>query len=276
MIQIGQNNTLRAARNTVNGIYLSDDTGNEVLLPNSLIPEGLSVNDFLDVFIYNDSEDRIVATTLTPKIKLNEFALLRVNAVSGFGAFMDWGLPKDLLVPFSEQPNRFAEGEWHLVCLYLDEKTNRLAGSANIEKFLDNSQADFNPGDEVGLIVYRKTNLGFNVIINNQYSGLLFRNEIFQPIEIGYATIGFIKKLRDDKKIDVSLHRFGYRNIAPNSEKILALLKQHDGFMSITDKSSPQKIAEQFGMSKKTFKKAIGDLYKQRVISIEPGGIRMI
>jgi uncharacterized protein len=276
MIELGKYNVLKVERFTSEGIYLTDDAGNEVLLPNSYVPPEINLQDQINVFIYTDSEPHMVATTLSPKIILNEFSLLKVMNMSRFGAFMDWGLPKELLVPFSEQPVRMKEGEWHLIYLYHDIKTDRLVGSAHIEKFLNNQSVHYYPGDEVDLIVIKETKLGFKVIIDNKFEGLLFKNEVFQSIKTGYRTRGYIKKCRDDNKIDVSLHRFGYRNIAPNAERILNYLKRYGGYLSLSDKSNPEEISTQLEMSKKTFKKAIGDLFKQRLIIIEPGGIRLI
>jgi uncharacterized protein len=273
MIEIGKYNLLTAGRSSENGFYLKDETGEEVLLPNAYIPDGLNIKDSINVFIYTDSESRMIATTLQPKITLNEFALLQVQHVTKFGTFMNWGLPKDLLVPFSEQPHKLAEGEWHVIYLFLDEKTNRLAGSTDIDSFLDNHSVSFRPGDEVDLMVYDQTAMGFKVIINNKHQGLLFKNEVFQALKIGYQTKGYIKKVREDNKIDVSLHRFGYRNIASNADKILMYLKDNNGFLELTDNSKPEEIVLLLGMSKKTFKKAVGDLYKQRKIRIEKDGI---
>jgi predicted RNA-binding protein (virulence factor B family) len=276
VVEIGKFNQLTVGRASENGFYLKDDAGQEVLLPNAYIPDGLSLRDPIIVFVYTDSEDRMVATTLQPKILLNEFALLKVLHTTKFGAFMDWGLPKDLLVPFSEQPHKLAEGEWHVVYLYLDEKTDRLVGSAHVAKFLDNSNVSFKPGDEVDLMVYNQTELGYKAVINNKHQGLLFRNEVFQALEMGYQTKGYIKKVREDNKIDVSLQRFGYRNIAPNVDKVLSCLKDNKGYLALTDNSKPEDIVKVLGMSKKTFKKAVGDLYRQRKIRIEADGIYLV
>jgi predicted RNA-binding protein (virulence factor B family) len=276
MIEIGRYNVLKAKRITANGIYLTDDSGNEVLLPNSSVPEETKLNDFLDVFIYTDSEDRLISTTLTPKITLNEYALLKVLSVTEYGAFADWGLSKDLLIPFSEQPVRMVKGESHIIYLYLDEKSDRLVGSAYVEKFLDNALVSFEPGNEVDIMVYKQSELGYKVIINNKYEGLLYENEIFQHLKPGHQCKGYIKKVREDNNIDVCLQRFGYRNIASNSEKILDYLKQSGGYLGLNDKSKPEEIMDKLEMSKKTYKKAIGDLYKQRLIQIDTEGIRLL
>ncbi len=276
MLEIGTYNLLTASRKTDNGIYLVDDAGQEVLLPNAYVSADLQLQDKLEVFVYTDSEDRLVATTIHPSITLHEFALLKAQEVNNFGAFMDWGLPKDLLVPFSEQSHKINPGEWHVIYLYLDERTSRLVGSTKVSHFLDNSDASYNPGDEVDLLVFDHSELGYKTIINNKHEGLLFSNEVFQKLAVGHQIKGYIKKVRDDQKIDVSLHRFGYRNIAPNTDLILIYLKNNKGHLDLTDNSKPEAIVSRFGMSKKTFKKAIGDLYKKRLIRIESDGIYLL
>jgi uncharacterized protein len=275
-MEIGKYNQLTANRKTEHGVYLIDETGQEVLLPNAYVTDSLQIEDELEVFVYNDSEDRLVATTLHPKIIVDQFALLKVQHNSSFGTFMDWGLPKDLLVPFSEQPYQLAEGKSYVIFLYIDEKSNRLVGSACVDHFLDNTDVSFNPGDEVDLMVYEITDLGFKSIINSKYQGLLFKNEVFVPLVIGYQSRGYIKKIREDNKLDISLHRFGYRNIAPNADKILVYLKNNNGYLELTDNSKPETIVSLLGMSKKTFKKAIGDLYKKHLIRLDSTGIYLL
>ena len=276
MIQPGIINLLRANRTAPPGMYLIDEDGTEVLLPNKYVPEDLLLDDEIEVFVFYDSEDRMTATTATPKVQLNQFAGLQVLEVNAVGAFLDWGLEKDLLVPFAEQERKMQQGETYLIRMYYDETTRRLVGSSRIGKFLSNEQIDLKVGDEVDLIIGEKTDLGRKVIINNQYLGLLYKNEIFQTIRTGSTTKGYIKNIREDKKIDVSLQQQGYQNIEPNAQKILTALTASDGFLPMNDKSSPELIQHEFEMSKKTFKKAIGALYRERRIRIEPDGIHLV
>ncbi len=274
-MKIGEYNTLTAIRATIHGFYLEDEEGQEVLLPNKHVPETLKPNDRIEVFIYNDSEDRLTATVLKPKITLHQFAGLEVTAVTKFGAFLDWGLEKDLLVPFKEQRERMEVGKRYVVYLLLDEKTDRLVATNHIKRYIE-PEPETTVGEAVDLLVADSTDLGYNVIINSQYIGLLYYNEIFQEIKTGDSLKGYIKNIREDGKVDVSLQQQGYKNIAPNSQKILTVLKEHNGFLPLTDKSSPVDIIDLLGMSKKTFKKAIGNLYKQRLIELKPNGIQLV
>lgn len=276
MLNLGVKNTLRVLRGTSVGMYLGDAEGNDVLLPKKYIPDDLIVGDDIEVFIYKDSEDRVIATTLEPKVKLNEFAYLQVMAVTGIGAFLEWGLEKDLFVPFKEQNRKLATGDWTAVYVYLDEETERLVGSCKVNKFFEKENIDLNVGDEVELFVFEETNMGMNVVINNKYKGLVYENEIFQRIKLGSYTKGYIKNIREDNRIDVSLQKQGYANIEPNAEKIMEKLKANNGFLDITDKSDANYVMYQLEMSKKTFKKAIGGLYKQRLIRIEDDGIYLV
>lgn len=273
MFNLGVKNTLRILRGTSVGMYLGDDEGNDVLLPKKYIPDDVIVGDDIEVFIYRDSEDRIIATTLEPKVQLNGFAYLQVMAVTGIGAFLDWGLEKDLFVPFKEQNKKLATGDWCAVYVYLDEETDRLVGSCKVNKFFEKENIELEIGQEVDLFVFEETNLGLNAVINNKYKGLIYENEIFQRIKLGSRTKGYIKNIREDKLIDVSLQKQGYANIEPNAEKILEKLKANNGFLDVTDKSDANYIMYQLEMSKKTFKKAVGGLYKQRLIRIEDDGI---
>lgn len=260
-------------RDTSVGMYLGDNEGQDVLLPKKYIPEGLSVGDDIEVFIYKDSEDRVIATTLEPKLKLGEFACLQVKAVGNFGAFLEWGLEKDLMVPFKEQNKKLVEGQWCVAYLYLDPTTERLVGSCKVNKFLEKDNIDLEIGEEVALIAFESTDLGINVVINNRYKGLIYENEIFQKIYLGDKLQGYIKGIREGNLIDVSLQKQGYDNVEPSAERILEKLKANNGFLFLTDKSDPEDITEHLEMSKKTFKKAIGALYRQRLIRIEPNGI---
>ena len=274
MINIGENNHLKAARRTDNGVYLTDEEGSgEVLLPNKYVPADLEFGDILEVFIFMDSGDRITATTAEPKIKLHEFACLQVRDVTNVGAFLDWGLEKDLLVPFKEQPGRMLKGHWYMVFLYLDGETDRLVASGRYQKFLQKENITVKPGEEVDLVIDDPTDLGVNVIINHRFRGLIYRNELFERVRRGDRRSGYIKTVREDGKIDVTLQKPGYAKVEPNAEKILAELKANDGYLRLTDKSDPDDITEILEMSKKTFKKAVGALYKQRLIRLEEDGI---
>ncbi|MFC2157458.1 S1 RNA-binding domain-containing protein [Acidobacteriota bacterium] len=277
MIEIGRINELKILRQTSVGLYLGDESGEDVLLPNKYCPKKFELEEKIEVFVYLDPEERKVATNIKPKILLHEFELLRVTAVTNFGAFMDWGMEKELLVPFREQRPKMQEGNWYIVYLDLDIKTDRLYASNRIEKYLQNIALTVEQGEEVALLVYQETELGFSVIVNNRHKGLLFRNEIFKELKIGDKFNGFVKNIREDKKLDISMQRIGYENFNDsNSELILHKLEENEGFLPVTDKSSPEEIYRLFGMSKKAFKKSIGALYKQRKITLLPEGIKSI
>jgi uncharacterized protein len=278
MIELGKINKLKAIRLTPPGMYLAEE-GNEeevVLLPNKYIPVDFKVDQEIEVFIYRDSEDRLIATTLEPKIKLNEIACLEVKEVNDHGAFLDWGLEKDLMVPYREQQKKMRAGEKYLVYLYLDTDSDRLAATSKIDRFLEWDDLTVQIGDKVDLMVGESTDLGVNVIINNIHKGLIYRNEIFKKIFPGDKVIGYIKDIRDDGKIDVSLQMQGFRNIDPSAEIVLEKLKANKGFLKLNDASDPEDIMHKLQMSKKTFKKAIGVLFKQRLISIEEDGIHLL
>ena len=283
MIDIGRINTLTALRQTTVGFFLGDltdrktqDFSNDILLPNKYVPHTLAVDDDIDVFVYTDSEDRPVATTLTPAIQRDEFASLQVVAVNSTGAFLDWGLEKDLLVPHREQARPMEVGQWYVVFMYLDEETNRLVASSKLNRFMDPDVRNLAVGDEVQLLAYDITDLGVNVIINNRYRGLIFANEIFRTVRPGDPLIGYIKNIRDDKRVDVSLQKAGFENVEPNARRILATLKAENGFLPLTDNSPPDEIYNALEMSKKTFKKAIGTLYRERKVLLEKDGIRLV
>lgn len=277
MIQLGRYNRLRAVRQTDNGIYLTDREGTrEVLLPNKFIPEaGLEEGQYLRVFIFKDSEDRITATTTEPKIMLNEFACLQVREVNDIGAFLDWGLEKDLLVPFKEQPGRMSVGGWYMVYLFLDEKTERLVASGRYQKFLEKEAIDLKQGQAVDVIIDSPSDLGINVIVNHRYRGLVYENELFEQVERGDERKGFVKAIRPDGKLDITLQRPGYAKVETTADKLLAKLKANNGFLPFGDKSSPEDIARVFEMSKKTFKMTLGKLFKERKVRIEEDGIHL-
>lgn len=276
MIEQGKNSRLKIIKRSTFGLFLGDDTGEEVLLPNKYCTDQMKPEGEVEVFIYRDSEDRKVATTLTPKIKLYEFALLKVKAVTKVGAFLDWGLEKDLMVPFREQRQNMEEGRWYIVYLDLDTLTDRLYASNRLERFLNNETLSVSEGDEVGLVILQKTDLGYSVIVNHKHKGLIFSNEIFQDLHIGDCLKGYVKKIREDNKIDISLQPIGYRKFSEtNSELIVQRLMEREGFLPLTDKSTPEEIYSLLGISKKAFKKSIGALYKLKKITLEAEGIKL-
>jgi len=277
LIPIGQHQDLAILRHTTVGLYLGDEAGEEdVLLPNKYCPEKFTIGEKLRVFVYRDYEERKIATNLMPKILMHQFALLRVTSVSNIGAFMDWGLEKELLVPFREQRKKMEEGRWYIVYLDLDEETDRLYATNKIEKRLQNHTLTVKQGDAADILVMKKTELGFSVIVNQQHEGLIFESDIFSTLNIGDKIKGYVKQIRDDNKIDIYLQPIGFENFNdPNCEMILATLTANDGFLPIADKSTPEEIYDQFGISKKSYKKAIGTLYKQRKIILQPDGIKL-
>jgi predicted RNA-binding protein (virulence factor B family) len=279
LFKLGQNNNLIIQRFTSVGAYLGEpDAAYEdvILLPNKYLKPGMQEGQEVEVFVYLDSDERPIATTLKPYIKLGEFAELEVKQVSRVGAFLDMGLEKDLFVPYAEMVERMNVGEKYLVGLFLDEQSNRLVATPRIGKLLDQHNIDLRLGEEVDLVVYNETELGFQVMINRKHGGLVYHNEVFRPIEIGEKTKGYIKQIREDGKIDVSLEPLGVASIEPNAKKILDYLNKNRGVLKLSDKSSPEDIEAQLHMSKKLFKKAIGGLYKKKLIVIDKHEIRSV
>ena len=276
MIALGKYSKLEILRDTTVGLFLGDEEGNDVLLPNKYVPEEFEIGEFLEVFCYLDHEERIVATTLEPYIMVNQFRLLQVAEVNEFGAFMDWGLEKHLLVPFREQRSKMRQDQWYVVYCYLDEKTNRLVASNKLDKFLSNDTLTVKEEDKVNLTVTRFTDLGWEVIINESHKGLVYANEVFKTIAVGDQLVGYIKFIRPDNKIDVSLQPIGYKSLEPAANLIYEKLQAYGGYLELHDKSDPEDIRRILQMSKKTFKKGIGALYKERKIEISTDGIRMI
>jgi hypothetical protein len=273
--EIGKINTLEVVRETENGLYLNGEDLGEILMPHKFITQEVRDSNKATVFIYTDSEDRLVATTETPFAKVGEFAFLKVAATSSFGAFLNWGLPKDLLVPFSEQKAKMKEGGEYLVYIYLDTKTNRIAASAKLDKFLDKTPPGYEKGGQVDLFIAGETDLGYKAIVNGKHWGLLYENQLFQPLQTGQRTKGFVNKIRDDGKIDLLLEKPGYDKVDAISELILSELKENNGFIAVSDKTSPEMIEAMFGTSKKSFKKAIGALYKRKLIVFKSDGIKL-
>jgi len=275
MIQVGQYNRLKVQRFKDAGAFLED--GKEgLLLPKRFVPAGTNIDDELTVFVYHDSEDRLIATTQHPLAVVGEIALLKVVGLSPHGAFLDWGLKKDLFVPRSKQLSPMRLGGEYLVQVYIDEQTGRIAATEYIEQLLSNEELTVKELDEVDLIIYRETELGYAVIINNKHLGLLYSNEVYQNISIGDKLKGFIKTIRPDNKIDVALGKPGYQRVEDEAEKILRLLAQQNGYLPYHDKSSPEDIYNVFGMSKKTFKMTLGKLYKEKKIELTKTGIKSV
>lgn len=257
------------------GVYLDGGDRGEILMPKEYVPEGCSPDDEVRAFVYFDSEDRIVATTEKPAVMVGEFAFLKAVAVNRVGAFMDWGLRKDLLVPFREQRDPMVEGKSYLVYVYLDKASDRIVASTKVDKYLDQTFPDYEPNQEVDLLVARKTDLGFAVVINNAHWGLIYDNQIFQPVKIGQRLKGYIQMVREDEKIDVALQPAGFGKVEGLTAQILEKLKDYGGVLDISDKSEPEEIYRVFGCSKKTYKKALGTLYKQGMIDIDDLEVRL-
>ncbi|TDS13475.1 hypothetical protein DFQ03_2767 [Maribacter caenipelagi] len=276
MIELGRINNLEILRDTSVGLFLGDEEGNDVLLPNKYVPTAYEIGEKIKVFCYLDYDERPVATTLEPDIMLGEFRLLQVAEVNEFGAFLQWGLEKHLLVPFREQRVKMKEGQWYVVHCYLDERSGRLVASNKLDKFLSNDIIDLKEWEKVDLVVTRQTDLGWEVIVNEKHKGLVYFNEVFKPINIGDVIPGCIKTIRKDNKLDISLQPLGTKVLEPAAKKIYEVLVESGGFLRLHDKSAPEEIRDVFQMSKKTFKKGLGTLYKDRKIKIESDGISLL
>lgn len=275
MLQIGVYHTLKIDRETKVGLFLTNGK-DDVLLPNKYVPNDFTIGDDLTVFVYLDHEERPVATTLKPFISLNSFAVLKVSYINTFGAFLNWGMEKDLFAPFKEQARPMEKDKRYIVTMYLDKQTGRLAASSKINQFLDKEPLDVEVGQEVDLMVSHITEIGINVIINGKFRGLAYQNEVFETVSPGYKTKGYIKAIRPDGKIDVSFQKQGFEAIDDSAQQVLEALKQNDGVLRLNDNSHPEEIKSVLKMSKKTFKKAIGSLYKQKLIDINNEGIQLV
>lgn len=275
MIKVGAYNELEVLKQVDFGVYVGMEDI-EILIPSKWVPEGTRIGDLLNVFVFRDSSDRLIATTIKPFAIADTFAFLEVKQVNNVGAFLDWGMDKDLLVPFHEQATPMAEGYSYVVFVYLDEKTNRLIASSKLSKFIEKENITLQPGDVVDLLVYSQTALGYNAIINNLYSGLIYKNEVFEAIRIGDQLRGHIKNVREDNKIDLSLQKSGFELVDDIKWKILNILKSGDGFLALNDDSSPEEIKAKLQISKKAFKKAVGALYKERLVTLTDKGVQLI
>lgn len=274
-IKLGRYNQLEIVKEVDFGVYLDGDEDGEILLPLKYVPEGSAPGDILNVFIYLDMEERLVATTQQPYAQVGDFACLEVAWVNEYGAFLDWGLMKDLFVPFREQKVKMQKGRRYVVYVDLDEESYRIMGSARVERYLSRERAYYLPGDEVEVMVWQRTDLGYKVIVDNKFGGMLYHNEIFQQLATGMKLPAFVKQVRPDGKIDLELQQAGFRKVDDFAEVLLQFIKDKGGRTSINDKTDAETIYDTFGVSKKTFKKAVGELYKKRLIVLEDGGIRL-
>jgi len=275
MLHLGKFNTLEIERESPHGLYLTDEIGNEVLLPNKFVTEEMEFGEDIEVFLYKDSEGRNVATTEQVKLQVGEIALLEVFDVNEIGAFMEWGVEKHLLIPFRNQGRRLSQGDETLVYMYLDEETHRLVGTTKLMKYLDGDSSKLKIGAGVELMMWHATSLGYTAIIDGSMVGLVYQDDIYEEIWPGDIKHGFIKRVREDGKIDLSLRPFGYNKVTDESQKILDYLEKHGGTMEFTDKSNPERISRTFRMSKKVFKKALGLLYKQKLVILEKDNTRL-
>ena len=274
-VEIGKYNTLPILAITPTGAYLDGGDLGELLLPNRFVPSDSQVGSVVHVFIYLDSAERLVATTEKVLGQVGDFVSLKVVQVNKMGAFLNWGLPKDLLVPFNQQHTEMEVGKYYLVRIFLDQRTDRIAASSKLDKFIDIWPAEYQQGDKVKLIIGGKTDLGFKAIVNNLHWGLLYDNEIFQPLRIGKQIDGYIKQIREDGRLDLILTRGGKNTVMSFSDKLLDTMKKNSGFLPLHDKSSPELIQRTLGVSKKTFKATVGNLLKNGKLSIENNGIRL-
>ena len=277
MIEVGEYCDLTVLRDTPYGLFLGEEGSKDsVLLPGKEIPEGTEVGDSIRVFIYNDSEDRPVATTKTPGITRNSFGVLTVKDVNKMGVFLDWGLDKDLLVPFKEQHKKLTVGQSVLVFMYYDEGSERLVASGNLERFVTNNNLSVEEGEEVDLLIWDASELGISVIVNHKHKGLIYNNEVFQELSPGDQLKGYVKQIRDDEKLDIRLSKEITAQMPADTEMIMSLLKDNNGTLSAGDKSDPEEIYALCKMSKKAFKRAIGSLYKQKLVKIDPKEVTLI
>ncbi|MDR3117879.1 MAG: GntR family transcriptional regulator [Mediterranea sp.] len=274
-IELGRFNALEVVKEVDFGMYLDGGEQGEILLPARYVPEDCKVGDRLDVFLYLDAEERLVATTLIPFVQVGEFACLEVNWVNEYGAFLNWGLMKDLFVPFREQKMKMQIGGKYVVYAYVDQESYRIVASAKVDRYLSKETPAYQPEEEVDVLVWQKTELGFKVIIENKYSGLLYGNQVFCDIHTGDRMKAYIRQVRPDGKIDLMLQKTGTEHVGDFANRLLRYIKEHDGSIPFGDKSDAADIYDAFGVSKKTFKKAVGDLYKQRLIVIGESGLRL-
>ena len=274
-VRLGRYNQLEVVKEVDFGVYLDGGDDGEILLPARYVPEDCQQGDMLNVFIYLDNEERLVATTLTPYAQVGDFACLEVAWPNQYGAFLDWGLMKDLFVPFREQKNKMEKGERYVVHVHLDEDSYRIMASAKVERYLSSDMPPYHPGDGVEILVWQRTDLGYKVIVDNRFGGLIYATDVVRPLSTGTKTEAYVRQVRPDGKIDIVLQPDGPRKVDDFAEVLLDYIRQHDGFTTFQDKTPAEDIYATFGVSKKTFKKAVGDLYKKHLVTLEEGGIRL-
>ncbi len=274
-IELGKFNRLEVIKEVDFGVYLDGGEGGEILLPTRYVPEGCRIGDILNVFLYLDNEERLIATTLTPWVEVGKFACLEVSWVNQFGAFLNWGLMKDLFVPFREQKMKMQVGKKYIIHAHIDEESYRIVASAKVERYLSKEMPVYQPGEEVEVLIWQKTDLGFKAIVDDRFGGLLYDNEIFRHLETGMRLACYVKQVREDGKIDLILQKEGLQKVNDFSGELLQYLKEHEGYTPLQDKSPTEAIYQTFGVSKKTFKKAVGDLYKKHLITLSDDGIRL-
>lgn len=274
-ISLGKFNTLRVVKEVDFGMYLDGGVEGEILLPKRYVPQGCKPGDELRVFIYLDQEERLIATTQTPLAQVGEFAYLEVAWVNQYGAFLNWGLMKDLFVPFREQKTLMEVGRKYIVHVHLDEESYRIAASAKVEYYLSKEKPTYEPGQEVDALIWKKTDLGYKAIVDNNYAGLLYESEVFQQLYAGMKVKAYIKQVREDGKIDLVLQKLGQAKVEDFSSALLEYIRSNGGHTHLNDKSPAEEIYALFGVSKKTFKRAVGDLYKKRLITLQENGIKL-
>jgi predicted RNA-binding protein (virulence factor B family) len=275
MVNVGEYNTLKVVKEVDFGMYL-DGNPDEILLPKRYVPAGLKIDDEINVFVYHDNEGRLIATTDRPVAVVGEIAMMQVASVTPHGAFLKWGIMKDVFIPLSYMEHRMKEGDKRLVMLVIDAQTGRVTATEKIDHFLSNLELTIKINDEVDLVVFQKTDIGYKVIINSKHIGVLHYNEVFRELEIGEKLKGFIKNLRPGNKIDVSPGTKGYTRVKSEEDRIIELLRNNSGYLPYNDKSDPEAIYAFFGMSKKTFKMTLGALYKKRQIEFTQTGTKLV
>lgn len=274
-IELGKFNQLEVVKEVDFGVYLDGGEEGEILLPTRYVPEDCKIGDVLNVFLYLDMDERLIATTLTPFVQVGQFACLEVSWVNQYGAFLNWGLMKDLFVPFREQKMKMQVGRKYVVHAHLDEESYRIVASAKVERYLSKEKPEYAAGEEVAILIWQKTDLGFKAIIDNKYGGLLYENEIFSSVETGMEMKAFVKQVREDGKVDLILQKPGFEKVDDFAKTLLDYIKEQGGRIHLSDKSPAEEIYATFGVSKKTFKKGVGDLYKKRLIVLHEGGIAL-
>lgn len=276
MIALGNYNTMRVVKRVDFGLYLDGGRDGEILLPAKYVPKGTHPGDELEVFVYLDQDEKLIATTQRPLAKVGDFAYLEVAWVNKYGAFLKWGLMKDLFCPFGEQKMRMEKGKSYIVYVKVDDESHRLIATAKVDRHLNTAAPSYRHGDEVDLLVWQKTEMGFKAIVDNSCQGLIFDNQVFRPLHTGDRLKGYIDHVRDDGKIDLTIQPTGRQHTEEFAEKLLEYLKDNGGFCNLGDKSEAELIADRFKVSKKAYKKAVGDLYRRRLITIHEDGIRLV